>query len=76
MLILDAPQKNTKYPNGSMFGCPVDAFKDKKEFDQFTGNNHKHLEMKEDFPMGCLDYYSIQHCFLEDVHAGMFVVHI
>mmetsp|Transcript_17 Transcript_17/g.53 ORF Transcript_17/g.53 Transcript_17/m.53 type:complete len:593 (-) Transcript_17:2396-4174(-) len=52
MLILDAPQKNTKYPNGSMFGCPVDAFKDKKEFDQFTGNNHKHLEMKEDFPMG------------------------
>ena len=34
------------------FGCPVDAFKDKKEFEQFTGNNHKHLEMKEDFPMG------------------------
>jgi hypothetical protein len=35
-----------------MFGCPVDAFKDKKEFEQFKGNNHKHLDMKEDFPMG------------------------
>jgi hypothetical protein len=52
MLILDAPQKNSKYPNGSMFGCPVDAFKDRIEFEQFQGNNHKNLEMKEDFPMG------------------------
>lgn len=52
MLVLDAPQKNSKYPNGSMFGCPVDAFKDRREFEQFKGNNHKNLEMKDDFPLG------------------------
>lgn len=41
-----------RIPMHSQFGCPVDAFKDKKEFEQFKGNNHKHLDMKEDFPMG------------------------
>ena len=31
MVILEAPQKYTKYSNGSQFGCPIDAFKNPGE---------------------------------------------
>ncbi len=52
MVLFDAPQKYSKYPNGSQFGCPVDAFKNADEFLRFKGQDHSHLEMRPDFPTG------------------------
>lgn len=52
MVILEAPQKYSKYPNGSQFGCPVDAFVNPEEFLNFKGPDHSELEMRRDFPRG------------------------
>ncbi|KAL7532423.1 hypothetical protein ACHAXR_004619 [Thalassiosira sp. AJA248-18] len=52
LVILEAPQEYSKYPNGSQFGCPVDAFENPEEFLNFKGDDHKDLEMKRDFPTG------------------------
>lgn len=43
LVILEPPRAANKYPSGSQFGCPVDAFED---------DDYKHL--KEDFPDGLL----------------------
>lgn len=52
MVLLDAPQKYSKYPNGSQFGCPIDAFKNAEEFLKFKGKDHSELEIRPEFPMG------------------------
>jgi len=52
MVILEAPQKNSRYPNGSQFGCPIESFKNPEEFLNFKGNDHSELAMKRDFPNG------------------------
>lgn len=52
MVILEAPEKYSRYPNGSQFGCPVDAFENPEEFLNFKGDDHSSLEMKPDFPNG------------------------
>ncbi|KAL7545589.1 hypothetical protein ACHAWF_008939 [Thalassiosira exigua] len=52
MVILEAPQKHSRYPNGSQFGCPVDAFKNPEEFLNFKGSDHGQMEMRSDFPRG------------------------
>jgi hypothetical protein len=62
MLVLDPPIKYSKYPNGSQFGCPIDAFMNPDEVLLNTANtaknknanvdHHSKLEMKPNFPMG------------------------
>jgi hypothetical protein len=52
MIILDAPLKYSKYPNGSQFGCPIDAFKNADDFLKFNGKDHSDLEMRPEFPTG------------------------
>jgi len=52
MVVLDAPEEETNYANGSQFGCPVDGFQDPVEYANFQGENHKFLSMKPGFPTG------------------------
>ena len=52
MVLLEATQKYSRYPNGSQFGCPIDAFQDQEEFLNFDGNDHSELKMKPHFPIG------------------------
>ena len=52
MVVLDAPEEETNYANGSQFGCPVDGFQDPVEYANFQGKNHKFLSMKPGFPTG------------------------
>ena len=52
MVVLDAPEEETNYANGSQFGCPVDGFQDPVEYANFQGKNHKFLAMKPGFPTG------------------------
>lgn len=52
MVLLEAPARHSKYPNGSQFGCPIDAFANPEEFINFKGNDHSELEMRRDFPRG------------------------
>mmetsp|Transcript_30262 Transcript_30262/g.54800 ORF Transcript_30262/g.54800 Transcript_30262/m.54800 type:complete len:575 (-) Transcript_30262:99-1823(-) len=52
MVVLEAPEKYSKYPNGSQFGCPVDGFKNPEEFLNFKGDDHSELEMRRNFPKG------------------------
>ena len=62
MLVLDPPIKYSKYPNGSQFGCPIDAFMNPDEVLLNTANtaktknanvdHHSKLEMKPNFPTG------------------------
>lgn len=52
MVLLDAPRKYSRYPSGSQFGCPVDAFENPEEFLNFKGSDHSRLVMKPHFPDG------------------------
>ena len=52
MILLEAPQKYSKYPNGSQFGCPIDAFRNAEEFLKFEGKDHSELAMRPEFPLG------------------------
>jgi len=62
MLVLDPPSKYSKYPNGSQFGCPIDAFINPNEVLLNSANtaekkninmdHHSKLEMKPNFPTG------------------------
>jgi hypothetical protein len=52
MVLLEAPEKYSKYPSGSQFGCPPEAFASAEEFLNSEGNNRAKLEMRRDFPKG------------------------
>ena len=52
MVVIERPEKYWTYPNGSQFGCPIDAFKHPEEYINFRGNDHSAMEMRRDFPMG------------------------